>query len=110
MEPYLNLLHDFQLRKCISKFRCSDHVLEIESGRHRKLKYGERICKICKAAVESEEHFLRFCTLYSELQYRYFGNITPFAECVSILKCEDKKSAANLANYLSKSFATRKAR
>ena len=36
MEPYLNLIHNFQLRNCISEFRCSDHVLEIETGRHQK--------------------------------------------------------------------------
>ena len=46
-EPYLDLLSDFQLRKIITKFRCSDHKLEIEKGRHRQLRVEERICKIC---------------------------------------------------------------
>ena len=52
MEPYLNLVHNFQLRKCISKFRCSDDVLKIKTRRLRKLKVKERICKICKEAVD----------------------------------------------------------
>ena len=42
-ESYLNLVSDFQLRKVITKFRCSDHPLEIEKGRHKKLKVEERI-------------------------------------------------------------------
>ena len=108
MEPYLNLIHNFQLRKCISKFRCNDHVLEIETRRHQNSKVEERICKICKEAVETEEHFLRFCPKYSELRYRNFGNISSFVGCVRIHKCEDKKSAFNLANLLGKSFKTRK--
>ena len=46
MEPYLNLIPNFQLRKCISKFRCSDYSLEIEVRRHKKLQVEEHICKI----------------------------------------------------------------
>ena len=33
MEPYLTNVNDFKMRKCICKFRCSDHKLEIELGR-----------------------------------------------------------------------------
>ena len=108
MEPYLNLIPNFQLRKCISKFRCSDHSLEIEVGRHKKLKVQERICKICHTAVETEEHFLRFCPKFIELRHRYFGNTSTFAEWVRILKCEEKESSYNLANFLKKGFEIRK--
>ena len=107
-EKYLDLIPNFQLRKCISKFRCSDHILEIEIGRHKKLKVEERICKICKMAVETEEHFLRFCPKYKQLRSRYLGNISNFSEWVQILKCEDKKSSYNLANFLMKGFKIRK--
>ena len=34
-EPYLDMIPNFQLRKVITKFRCSDHMLEIETGRHK---------------------------------------------------------------------------
>ena len=37
-ELYLDSILDFTLRKIITKFRCSDHCLEIENGRHIKLK------------------------------------------------------------------------
>ena len=42
-EPHLDSILDFTLRKIITKFRCSDHCLEIEKGRHIKLKPEERI-------------------------------------------------------------------
>ena len=109
MEPYLNLIDNFHLRKCISKFRCSDHVLEIETGRHKTIKVEERLCKMCKVAVETEEHFLRFCPKYNYLRRRYFGgNIPSFLECVKIIQCDNKKSAFNLDNFFTKSFKIRK--
>ena len=37
-EPYLDNLNCFQLRKIVAKFRCSDHRLEIEVGRHKQIK------------------------------------------------------------------------
>ena len=51
---YLNI-SDFQIRKAITKIRCSDHVLEIEKGRHRKIPRADRICKFCdKNSIETE--------------------------------------------------------
>ena len=108
LESYLNTVSNFYLRKCIAKFRCSDHVLEIETGRHKKLKVDDRICKICKTSIETEEHFLRFCPKYVEIRQRYFGNVSSFLELVTIMKCEGKKSAFNLANFLTKGFKIRK--
>ena len=108
-EPYLHLIPNFQLRKVISKFRCSDHDLEIEKGRHKKLKIEDRICKTCKTAIESEEHFLRFCPDYGHLRQGYFPQTNSFLQWVEILKCDNKLSAFNLANFLSKSFKIRKA-
>ena len=67
MEPYLNLIHNFKLRNCIFKFRCIDHVLDIETGRHQKLIVEERICNICREAVETKDHFLRLCPKYYDI-------------------------------------------
>ena len=44
IEKYLKL-EDFEHRKIIAKLRCSDHTLEIEKGRHRKMERSERLCK-----------------------------------------------------------------
>ena len=35
-------------------------------GRWKNIKYEDRICKICDQGVESENHFVFFCSLYSE--------------------------------------------
>ena len=34
-ENYLLYIKNFKLRQCLTKFRISDHVLEIEKGRHK---------------------------------------------------------------------------
>ena len=46
-EDYLNNLHDFESRKIVAKFRCSDHTLMTETGRHKKIDLEEKMCKIC---------------------------------------------------------------
>ena len=106
-EPYLDNLNCFQLRKVVLKFRCSDHRLEIETGRHRKIKVEERICQLCRGNVETESHFLQECPLYTNLRTKYFGN-TEGTNWVHILQCKDKVTAFNLANFLTKALDLRK--
>ena len=72
---------DFEKRKAITKIRCSDHVLEIEKGRHKKTPREARICKLCTMGrIETEEHFLFDCTFYGDIRrklnfYRTYENI-----------------------------------
>ena len=54
-EPYLDYVNNFPVRKTIAKFRCSDHKLKIERGRHQHLNADERICDICKTDIDSSE-------------------------------------------------------
>ena len=75
-EPYLTEISNFHIRKQLTKFRCSDHKLEIEVGRHKNIDPKNRVCRFCKDAVETEEHFLRFCRNYSNLRTRYFRGAT----------------------------------
>ena len=98
-EPYLKILNCFQLRKVVAKFRCSDHRLEIEMGRHKKIKVEERICQLCKCDVETETHFLQECPVYANLRTKYLGNIEG-NDWTSILKCKDKVTAFNSSKFL----------
>ena len=100
-EPYLDNLNCFQLRKIVTKFRCSDHRLEIELGRHGNVIPGNRICQICRGNVETESHFLAECPLYSKLRLKYLGtNVEP--NIINIIQPNDKTMSYNLANYLTK--------
>ena len=60
---------------CISslaRFRCSNHKLAIEEGRHNAINLANRLCKFCDSiqvcVKEDEFHFLLICPLFNELE------------------------------------------
>jgi hypothetical protein len=63
-QAYLSLVDNVQLRKCLSRFRCSNHCLEIETGRRTKpLKTPicERLCKQCSLGVVEDRRPFSAC-------------------------------------------------
>ena len=107
-EPYLENVTDFQLRKIVAKFRCSDHKLEIEIGRHNKIPRESRVCRTCPNRIEDEMHFLCYCPSYNTVRAYYFGTTTLTNETgKSILKCKEKEVSLKLANYLQKAYLIR---
>ena len=105
-EGYLDTVPCYKLRKLISKFCCSDHKLEIEVGRRKKVLADERTCNICMNGVECEVHFLTECPLYNGLRLKYFGENVQ-RDLIKIMKCSDKAASFNLANYLDKAYSLR---
>ena len=47
VECYISYNFSFYLRKAFAKFRCSNHRLNIEFGRHNNIVKEERICTFC---------------------------------------------------------------
>ena len=103
-EPYLGNLNDFHLRKSICKFRCSDHKLEIEKGRHKNMNLDDRICQICNSDIESEMHFLTICPLYEPLRKHYFKDNH---DMINLLKCSIKEDAFKIGNFITKATKLR---
>ena len=69
LEEYLNIIKDPNQRRMFSKFRISNHKLEIEFGRYSNVPRQERLCKCCdKLAVEDEFHFSFECKKYENLR------------------------------------------
>lgn len=69
LETFLTKDLTFEHRKALSKFRCSDHTLLIEVGRHKGLQVEQRLCKMCQLnLVEDEFHFLTMCPAYDNLR------------------------------------------
>ena len=70
-QVYLSTVQNVQLRKCLSRFRCSNHCLQIEAGRRfpSNVPLASRICKMCDlGAIEDEDHFLLVCPAYAHLR------------------------------------------
>ena len=84
--------------------KCSDHVLEIEKGRHHKIPRDKRICRVChEGAIEDEEHFLLKCIAYRRLREKYEMNSDNIED---FLNTEDQEK---LAMYLISAFKLRDA-
>ena len=107
-EKYLDNLTCFHLRKIVTKFRCSDHRLEIQRGRQGRVRIDpeNRICQICRENVENETHFLAECPLYTTLRSKYLGNNVDI-RVSEVLQPDDKENAYNLANFLTKALELR---
>jgi hypothetical protein len=64
-ENNLSVIKCSKFRIALTKFRCSNHMLEIETGRHNRC---ERVCKLCKNVDEDEYHFLLVCPVLRNIR------------------------------------------
>ena len=75
METYLYHISDCEVRRDLTKLRCSNHSLLIEQGRYSKLEVAEYPCKKCNK-VEDEIHFLIECKLYDSVGKKFLAITT----------------------------------
>lgn len=62
IEQYLLEISNFKTRQLFTKFRVSDHKLEIETGRYQNIPRDKRLCKFCNSnEIDDEYHFLLNC-------------------------------------------------
>ena len=81
---YLDTLQ-FKDRQRITKLLCSNHKLEVETGRHKKIERELRLCKMCTLGlIEDELHLLHVCPAYNDLRKK----ILPTPTRRSILQYE----------------------
>ncbi len=75
-QNYLGMKH-CQLRQSLARFRCGNHVLEVEVGKRGKgaVPVEQRICRLCGNGVEDEEHMLLQCPLYCGLRSEHFARV-----------------------------------
>ena len=87
-ESYLHDITNPKIWKTYSKFRLSNHNLNIEKGRHIKTEdeaknLQNRLCPFCQTEVESEIHFVIECSTYSKIRTNFLKPIVylnpPFA-------------------------------
>ena len=88
-EPYL-LIGKREEKQMLTKFRISDHSLEIERGRYIGLDVKDRICKNCNYEIEDELHFLLKCHMYTNERDNHLSNIMKINKNFHKLSYEDK--------------------
>ena len=60
MQPYIQQIRGYRLRKYLAQIRCSSHKLKVETGRYTSEARHERTCRLCNSATatEDEQHIL----------------------------------------------------
>ena len=63
MQPYIQQIRGYRLRKSMAQIRCSSHRLRVETGRYTSEARHERTCRLCTSAtaIEDEQHMLLHC-------------------------------------------------
>ena len=64
-------------RQLLAKFRTSDHPLEIELRRYKKIPRHQRLCKSCKV-LDDEIHFFLQCQINNNLRNVLINNIEKY--------------------------------
>jgi hypothetical protein len=74
-QSYLEVITNVQLKQSLSRFRCSNHRLEVECGRHAKPKNiprRDRVCRMCSlGVVEDEDHMLLVCPTHHDIRCKF---------------------------------------
>ena len=68
-------VQNFNSRKVLTKFRISDHTLEVELGRYKKIAREQRLCNICKV-LDDEAHFFFNCKINETLRDNFLDKIS----------------------------------
>ena len=72
VEFYVKDISISKFRSALSRFRCSLHQLQIETGRYINKPRSERLCKVCNDNYfENEFHFLLICKEYQNVRCLY---------------------------------------
>jgi hypothetical protein len=74
-QSYLQVITNVQLMQSLSRFRCSNHHLEVECDRHAKpesVPRRNRVCRPCSlGVVENENHLLLVCPAHHDIHSKF---------------------------------------
>jgi len=74
-QSYLQVITNVKLRQSLSRFKCSNHHLEVECGRHAKpesVPRRDRVCHLCSlGAVKDEDHLLLVCPTHHDIRCKF---------------------------------------
>jgi hypothetical protein len=74
-QSYLQVITNVQFKQSLSRFRCSNHRLEVECGRHAKpdnVLRRDRVCHLCSlGAIEDKDHMLPVCPAHHDIRCKF---------------------------------------
>jgi hypothetical protein len=120
LEEYIKCERNFKNRQLLTKFRLSDHNLEIELGRYKNIPRNQRHCKFCKT-LDAEFHFFFDCKVtdnirpsfidFMKTKYPRFNNhlISELdsLEKLKVILNPDKEILPSVCNFIKRSLEAR---
>jgi hypothetical protein len=120
LEEYIKCEKKFKNRQLLTKFRLSDHNLEIELGRYKNIPRNQRHCKFCKT-LDAEFHFFFDCKVtdnirpsfidFMKTKYPRFNNhlISELdsLEKLKVILNPDKEILPSVCNFIKRSLEAR---
>lgn len=109
VERYITCDLPFHLRHAMSVFRCSNHKLNIEVGRHVGIQRDLRTCTYClthanKIVLEDEYHAFFECFLYSDIRQqhlpRHLYSNTSVNEFYRLISSDNQNTIKIISNYI----------
>ena len=92
-ERYLELVPERSKRINFTKMRISNHILQVEKGRHssKMIPYEQRLCKLCTLNhIEDEYHFTMICPKYSVERNDFLKMIYEDFPCIKTLTLKEQ--------------------
>ena len=83
--PYLDF-GPYYLRPALLRFRCSNHRLDIELGRHINVPRQDRSCRFCQSSSIGDEFHAFKCTAFMDLQVLCGVNVTSFPQFIAAMQ------------------------
>ena len=70
MQPSIQQMRGYRLRRSLAQIRCSSHKLRVEPGRYTSEARHKRTCRLCNSAtaIEDEHHILLQCPQLNDLR------------------------------------------
>lgn len=121
-EQYLSSVKHTGYRIALTKLRLGVHKLRIQTGKYenngKPIPVKQRICKLCiDKSIENEEHFIGYCSKYSDLRKEYFEkisfldssfrNLEISYKVLYILKAENPETSPIIGKFISHLFTER---
>ena len=109
VERYLLCNLPFTIRKAVAKFRCSNHKLNIDVGRHSGIPREYRTCSLCiinnnSYCIEDEYHAFFNCSLYDDIRQNYISvnlyNSKSLYGFYTILSSSDDNVIKQISNFI----------
>ena len=119
LENYLTVIKNAPQRRMFTKFRISNHKLEIEYGRYKNIPREERFCKSYNMnKVEDEYHFAFECQKYETqrnnshniLKHYFNMNVTRESKCAlmgTLISSKDPVTIDLLSRHILTCFSVR---